>query len=138
MIVVGLEESEQQPEDQIKEILTSLGEDASEHVLSVQHAKRLGNQEPRKSRPILVTLATTEARNSLVDLARTNRALIQRGIRIKKDTHPAARAEWKRLHEVKAREAAKSENAGRAVALDWKKRQVTVDGNVVDTWNALF
>ena len=139
LIIVGVAEGDEHADEgRAKQILASLGETAPDHANDVRLVKRLGNQASDKARPILVTLGTTDARNRLVELARTTTKAELRGIRIKKDTHPAARAEWKRLHGVKEREEARSENVGRAVALDWKKRQVTIDGNVVDSWNALF
>jgi hypothetical protein len=47
-------------------------------------------------------------------------------VKVKKDGHPAVRAEWTRLFAVKAAEEAKAGNSGRVVELNWKKRQVTI------------
>ena len=56
--------------------------------------KRLGEQVPGKNRPILCVLGSVVSRDRVVNAAR-NASL--GGVRMKKDAHPAVRAEWKRL-----------------------------------------
>jgi hypothetical protein len=91
-----------------------------------------------KVRALLVTVPSEEKRNDFVQKARNNNDL-GTGIRVKKDSHPAVvRAEWTRLFNLKATEEAKAENAGKVVAIDLKKRHLTIDGQIVDSWKPLF
>ena len=59
-------------------------------------------------------------------------------IYVKKDLHPATRKEWKRLRDVVAAEKAKPVNQGCAITLDYKSRQVTRDGVVIDKWRPTY
>lgn len=49
--------------------------------------------------------------------------------------HPSVHAERKTLFESKKAEEEKPEHAGRRIALAIKKRQVTCDGQVIDSWS---
>ena len=60
--------------------------------------------------------------------------MVYKDIYIKKDLHPAVRREWGRLHEVKATEQNRPENAGCQIVLD-SRREVTRDGVVIDKWS---
>ena len=99
--------------------------------------KRIGVKVEGKVRALLVTVLLEEKRNDFVQKARNNNDL-GTGIRVKKDSHPAVRAEWTRLFNLKATEEAKAENAGKVVAIDMKKRHVTIDGQIIDSWKPLF
>lgn len=76
-----------------------------------------------------------EFRNRIVNAARICDKPEMNGIRVKKDMHPSVRNEWKRLFEAKEAELRKPENAGKVVELDLKKRQITCDGLVIDSWS---
>jgi hypothetical protein len=132
LMIIGMEESTND-EENAKQLLSSLTTDDSPEVKIVS-SKRVGTQEPGKVRALLVRLESGRTRDALADAARRSTDLGD--IRVKKDSHPAIRAEWKRLFEVKRKEEAA--NAGKAVALDFRKRQVTVDGVTVDSWRPVF
>lgn len=110
---------------------------ASEGVIT--SVKRLGASESGKIRPILATATSKEMRNKIVNVARSKNQGVLADIRVKKDVDPSVRAEWKRLFESKEAEEKKAENAGHRIELDMRKRQVTRDGQVIDSWcNQLF
>jgi hypothetical protein len=79
-------------------------------------------------------MTTKEERNKSVEAARNSRHDAMRGICIKKDTHPAIRAEWTRLFKVKEEEEKKPGNAGYRITIDMRKRQVLRDDLVIDSW----
>lgn len=140
LLILGASEGAESSVEVSKRIIGNLGEEAGSIAASITNAKRIGElgSRPGTSRPLLVVLPTAKDRNRIVELGRKNSSLQAQGIHMKKDSHPAVRAEWKRLFGIKDAEAAKPENAGRSVTLDWKKRQVTVDGQVVASWGPLF
>ena len=103
----------------------------------MEGVKRIGIRTEGKARPLLVTVSTTDERNFIVEKARGTTNL-GAGVRVKKDSHPAVRAEWKRLFDLKTAEEQKEVNIGKVVPLDHRKRQVTVDGRVIDPWKPFF
>ena len=134
LIVVGMEETpdqtEEEDEGKIQSIFNSLDTDAN----NIKRIKRLGIKDANKNRPILVVVDSSEERNKIVESARQSSSGTLRNIRVKKDAHPAVRAEWRRLFEVKEREEKKAENAGCHISIDMKKRKVMRDGQCIDSW----
>jgi len=124
----------EQDEDKVRKIVGMVSSEAGEHA-HVGTAKRIGKVAPGKTQPILATVSTKELRDQIVNMARRCADPNLACVRIKKDIHPSVRAEWKRLFDVKEAEEKKPENSGKAIALDFKKRQVTCDGAVIDTWS---
>ena len=61
-----------------------------------------------------------------------------KGVRIKKDQHPAIRKEWWRLFKAEETEKAKPENRGHDVHLDREKRQLLRDGKVIEAFFPIF
>ena len=59
-------------------------------------------------------------------------------IYVKKDVHPAVRREWKRLKEAESQEKDKPENAGCDIKLDFRKRELLKDGEVIDKWQPSY
>ena len=57
---------------------------------------------------------------------------------LKKDVHPLIRKELNRLREVEKREKEKPENQGLNVYYDGTRREVVVNGNVVDKFRPSF
>ena len=101
---------------------------------------RLGKAEEGRKRPILAKVANTEVRDGILE---NTRALKDAGpsyrrIYVKKDLHPAIRKEWKRLRDVVAAEKAKPVNQGCTITLDYKTRQVTRDGIMIDKWRPAY
>ena len=139
LIILGVPENEGSDQSRAKEIIDGVrGGDSQENRPIVENVKRIGAPGPGKKRPLLVTMTSVEERNKTVEKGRENSHLLTQGVRMKKDTHPAVRAEWKRLFDVKTAEEQKAENANRVVAVDLRKRQVTIDGQVIDTWKPVF
>ena len=107
--------------------------------------KRIGkpsnpNQPRSQPRPTLIGLESPEARNSVANKAsKLNKAGEEfKGVRIKKDQHPAIRKEWWRLFKAEETEKAKPENRGHDVHLDREKRQLLRDGKVIDAFFPIF
>ena len=57
---------------------------------------------------------------------------------VKKDTHPAIRAECTRIYKLIKGEEDNPANVGSNILFDWKKRGVTKDGVIIDKFNPLF
>ena len=101
---------------------------------------RLGKAEEGRKRPILAKVANREVRD---DILENTRALKDAGpsyrrIYVKKNLHPAIRKDWKRLRDVVAAEKAKPVNQGCTITLDYKTRQVTRDGIMIDKWRPAY
>ena len=64
--------------------------------------KQLGDVQEGKCRPILVETESTTIRNRIVAHAKNLKddGEQYKKIRVKKDTHPAVRREWKRLFDA--------------------------------------
>ena len=135
LIIQGIPEGE----DDIATIqnLLSTISGAQEQVASGK-VKRLGKAEADKTRAILVEVSSVEKRNKLINQARECKAPTMKNIRVKKDLHPTVRSEWKRLFSVRDAETKKPENQGKSIHLDFKKREITCDGTVIDSWNPVF
>jgi hypothetical protein len=103
--------------------------------------KRVGSvnpDNPATPRPILLSVASRQERDQIVNLARQGDITRLGGIQVNKDLHPSVCKEWKRLFTVKEEEERKAENASHAITIDFRKRQVLRDGEVIDSWNLLF
>ena len=61
-----------------------------------------------------------------------------RRIYVKRDQLPPIRKEWKRLSDVEATEKAKPVNQGCTITLDYKTRQATRDGIMIDKWRPAY
>ena len=97
---------------------------------------RLGKprEENAPPRPLLVITNTiTEAKLVLENAKKLKESTNDdhRKVYIKKDTHPAVRKEWKRLRDYAKLERSAPTNVGCIIRVDYKKRAVTKDGEVV-------
>jgi hypothetical protein len=142
LIIVGVPEGvflgSQNDTEKVHKVLEPLGEGLTTDN-AITSVKRIGAPEAGKTRPILTIVKTNELRNKIVNAARSSTQELMKDIQVKKDMDPSVRAEWKRLFDSKKAEEEKPENANRRVVLDFKKRQVTCDGQIVDSWcNQLF
>jgi hypothetical protein len=137
LIITGVPEDNQSDREKVMVIIGKLDNGESPVDADAVKQKRIGAKVEGKVRALLVTVPSEEKRNDFVLKARNNNDL-GTGIRVKKDSHPAVRAEWTRLFNLKATEEAKAENAGKVVAIDLKKRHVTIDGQIIDSWKPLF
>jgi metal-sulfur cluster biosynthetic enzyme len=130
-IIEGADQSEVTDTVKVRETITTAGAPPNTEIKTI---RRLGVKEANKNRPIMVELTSLEERNKIVEMARNSTAEALRNIRLKKDAHPAVRAEWRRLFAVKEKEEKKSENANCTITIDMRKRQVLRDGQCIDAW----
>lgn len=106
----------------------------------IRSHRRLGRQDPAstRARPILVTVATKDARDKVLE--KTTRLKDRRGayekIYVKKDVHPAVREEWKRLRAAEATEKGRPENQGCSIRFDARERKLYRNGVVIDEWKS--
>ena len=111
-----------------------------EEPLNIKSHRRLGQSNPGvHKRLILVTLETKQVRDKI--LGKTKK-LKDCGspfdsVFVKRDTHPAVRNEWKRLHDAEKAEKEKPENVGCEIKLDTKERKLYRDGVVIDAWKQI-
>ena len=97
---------------------------------------RLGKprEENEPPRPLLViTNSIIEAKVVLEYASKLKESTKEehRKVYIKKDLHPAIRREWKRLRDHAKQEREAPANVGCVIKVDYKKRAVTKDGEVV-------
>ena len=120
-------------EDKIKKVMEALEEDAGVFTF-----KRLGAvTEGGRDRPILVTVESNDIRERIVKSAPKldgSASGAIKNVRIKRDSHPAIRKEWKRLFDAETSERNKPENRGCTIEFDKRKRQIKRDGVVIDSW----
>ena len=102
LIIVGIKEDQQADGTKVTELLSTIDRGQGTLVANVKKVKRIGSQDNGKIRPIQVTVASEEERNEIVRKAREFTGMGT--VRVKKDCHPAVRAEWKRLFDVKEME----------------------------------
>ena len=132
LIILGVPEGANDDQE-VEDTLTKLDPAVADEIKSV---RRIGQQDPAKVRPLMVTVSKNEIRNNLVDTARGNQTLGR--VKVKRDSHPAVRAEWKRLFDLVTSEEAKPGNVGRNIRVDIKKKQVLCDDLVIDSWKTNF
>lgn len=108
--------------------------------VTVQSVTRLGERIENKPRPMKIALSDPTKTKSALECARKVRDLDfpLNSIRIKKDSHPAIRKEWGRLHEALKNEREKEENAGCYFFIDYKNRELRRDGEVIDRFQNPF
>ena len=126
-------------EEKCTAVLQAVGETSS----VVRAISRLG-KEPNSGgghpRFVKLQLESSECRGRIL---KKSKNLKEAGpsfskIYIKKDMHPMINREFQRLKKVTKEEKEKPENQGREVRYDHEKRQVLVDGVVVDEFHPTF
>ena len=108
--------------------------------VNITSNKRLGQQGPRRRRPILITVESRRNRDAVLEKAKILKQSdteIFRKIFIKKDIHPSVRAEWKRLRDAEKTEKERPENVGCNIVFNSKERQLYKDGVVIDKWSLM-
>ena len=137
VIITGVKEDQSldgadNDEEKCKKILNKMGcPDDSTLIKSVQ---RLGKAENKK-RPILLVGNGIEWRNRLVEKSKQlkDAGNQYKEVYVKKDVHPAVRREWWRLHTVKEEEEKRPENVGHQITIDYRRRVVLKDNDVIDS-----
>lgn len=122
-------------ETKVSKILGKIGVDEN-----IRSHRRLGNSVGDRKRPILVTVASKDVRDKILEKTRVLKESgeVYSRIYIKRDVHPSVRAEWKRLREVERKEKERPENVGCVVRLDTRERKLYRDGVVIDSWSQQF
>ena len=137
LVMMGVSETNpiggaESDEDKVKKILEATEVEAGRYTF-----KRLGEvREEGRNRPILVTVESHEVRDKIVKNGEKLKGEYK-DVRIKRDSHPAIRAEWRRLFNSETTERNKPENIGCKIEFDKKKRQITRDDVVIDSWQPL-
>lgn len=119
-------------EAKVKKVLEKAG--AGGNPRSV---RRLGaSNGDQRRRPILVSLASRDERDTVLDKAKNLKTCEDpyKKIYIKKDVHPSVRAEWRRLREAEQREKERPENTGCNIHFNARERRLYKDGMVIDQW----
>ena len=109
--------------------------------ISLKEIHRLGNPSSNRNRVLLVTAESKAMRNQVIGAtsvcAKTAGKSYEK-VYVKKDIHPLIRKEFNRLKEVEKRERDKPENQGLNVDYDRNRREVIVNGKVVDHFRPMF
>lgn len=102
--------------------------------------RRLGKQNERKKRPILVVVDDGHQRNEILKNAKNLKSAVGAlsTVYVKKDVHPAVRKEMARLRTRQREEKEKPQNVGVNITYDWKNRVLLRDGNVIDKFSPYF
>jgi hypothetical protein len=146
-IVMGVPESEDQAmgvDDEAKMQLVMQTIEIPWASAQVTAMKRLREQAANKKRPILLTFATTDARNKTLENAKKlnsatgTHSVSLKKIFVKKDVHPMWKKEHARLRRVVKEEKEKPGNAGIHIEYDYKNRVVLRDGVVIDRFQPVF
>lgn len=138
LIIMGLAEAKgaETDEERCSLILSRIGCEA----IQFESTARLGKPSDDRKRPVLVKVETREKRDEILKNAKKLKAAGDdfKLIYIKKDVHPAVRKEWQRLKEAEKEEKRKPENQGCVIELDFKRRQLLRDGEIIDSWSPSY
>ena len=107
-------------ETKVKKVLEKAG--ASGELRAV---RRLGSSNSgQRRRPILVTLASRDERDTVLNKAKRLKTCeeLYKSIYIKKDVHPSVHAEWRKLREAELREKERPENVGCNIQFNARER----------------
>lgn len=102
--------------------------------------KRLGRENERKKRPLLVVVGDGHQRNEILRKAKNLKSIegLVSSVYVKKDVHPAVRKEMARLRQREKDEKEKPENVGVTIVFDWKKRVLLREGSIIDKFSPHF
>ena len=108
-------------------------DDAIENEVSTEH------QRPPAPRPLLVSLNTaTDVRAVLMKTNKLKDNENFSNVYVKRDEHPLIRQEWKRLRSIARKEKAAPINAACLIKLDYRKKAVTRDGEIIEEFVSPF
>lgn len=138
IIIMGLSEASDLgdgDEQRVARVLETIDVPVEINAMTI---RRIGRQDERQKRPILVSFQDKETRQNVLDKAKTLKEADApfQSIYIKKDMHPSVRKELDRLRKVEKKEKAKPENQGKAIRYDRKQRVITCDDVVIDRFSA--
>lgn len=102
--------------------------------------KRLGQDNERRKRPLLIKMENQMKRDAVLRVARNLKDA--RGplstVYMKKDMHPAVRKEYARLRKREQEEKEKPANVGANINYDRKNRVLLRDGIIIDKYSPQF
>ena len=98
--------------------------------------KRLGQQNERKMRPILIIVGDQYQRDSIIRAAKNLKDAGAQMSRVY--IYPAIRRETARLRKREREEREKAETAGVNIIYDWKNRVLTRDDVIIDRFTPRF
>lgn len=139
LVLLGIPEEQESLEGattdaaKIQKVWTTTGSS-----VGVRTSRRLGRAGGRR-RPVLVTVASREDRDAVLERAKHLKEAGEtfKRIFVKKDTHPAVREEWKRLKDAEKTEKEKPENADCNIYINYKERQLYRDREVIDRFSLM-
>ena len=143
IVIVGVPEGVDRLGDsdqtKIKTILNEAGYTESFDV-SNWEIRRLGKEDNRKKRPILIVVEDQMKRNAIVEKTRNlkEKEAPLSSIYIKKDVHPAVRKELARLRKRERDERERPENQGVNIQYDNQRRVLLRDGEVIDRYTPSY
>ena len=143
IVIVGVPEGVDRLGDtdqtKIKTILNEAGYTESFDV-SNWEIRRLGKEDNRKKRPILIVVEDQMKRNAILEKARNlkEKEAPLSSIYIKKDVHPAVRKELARLRKRERDERERPENQGVNIQYDNQRRVLLRDGEVIDRYTPSY
>ena len=122
-------------EGKIKTILNEVGY-TEPFDISNWEIRRLGREDARRKRPILIVVEDQKKRNAILEKAKNlkDKAAPFGTIYMKKDVHPAVRKELGRLRKREREEREKPENQGVNILYDHQRRVLLRDGEVIDRY----
>lgn len=143
LVITGLAEDADEigatDDEKVRKVIEATGYRGTINA-AVWELKRLGEQDERKKRPLLVVVADGRVRDNIVKGGKNLKSIegpLSR-VYVKKDVHPVIRKETARLRQRERDEKRKQANAGRDVRYDWQRRVLLLDGNVIDRFCPYF
>ena len=142
-MITGVNESENETDLAVKEKVKDILQVAqySEPFNTEEwEVRRLGQENERRKRPILVKVRDQKQRDNIIAVARNLKDAGDNFSRvyIKKDIHPCTRKEIARLRKREREEKEKAANTGTVIEYDWKNRVLLRDGLVIDRFFPRF
>ena len=122
-------------QSKVEQILQEAGYDEDVDLTNWE-VKRLGQENDRRKRPILVVVDNQRQRNNILDKAKNLKEKREpfSSIYVKKDVHPAVRKELGRLRKRERDEKERPENQGVNIVYDKQQRVLLRDGLVIDRY----
>jgi hypothetical protein len=141
IVITGIEETVNDlggnDSEKVHSVLQEIGEQVDRDSFTT---KRLGRNNDRNRRPLLVTLPSKNMRQNILEKAKLLKEKQDpyKKVYIKKDVHPAMRRELDRLRKREREEKANPNNHHKDIIYDHKQRVLTCDGQVIDRYNPTF
>ncbi|KAK4299453.1 hypothetical protein Pmani_028266 [Petrolisthes manimaculis] len=132
LIITGVSEAVDEIDrtdvEKVRNVITETGYQLTSDPATWE-IRRLGRENERRKRPLLVVVGDGHQRNEILKKARNLKSAqgLMASVYIKKDVHPAVRKEMARLRQREKEEKDKPENVGVNLVYDWKRRVLLKD-----------